>query len=143
MGTGWITAAAESNPSPSNQVPFQTVAKGARSGVVEAAQMVVRTQAEWSALWQKHSSFEMNPTQAPAIDFNKELVIGIFLGQKPTGGYDVEIAGAEQSDGMLTVSFREKSPRPGAILTQAFTQAFHIVRIDINGTTAVRFRRAP
>ena len=143
MDTRWITAAAESNPTATNAVAFQTVAKGFRSGVIEVTQIVVRTQAEWNALWQKHTSMESNPPPAPAIDFNKELIIGIFLGQKPTGGYEVEVTSVERSEGMLTVSFREKSPRPGAILTQAFTQPFHIVRIGINGTESVRFRRAP
>jgi len=138
-----ITAAAESNPTAASQILFQTIAKGTRSGVSEAGQIIVRTQAEWNALWQKHSSMESNPSQAPAIDFNKEIVIGIFLGQKPTSGYDVEITSVERSDGTLTVSFREKSPQPGAVLTQAFTQPFHMVRIEINETPAVRFRRAP
>ena len=55
------------------------------------------------------------------------------------GGYDVEIMSVERSDGTLVVSFREKSPQPGAVLTQPF----HIVCIEINETPAVRFRRAP
>ena len=143
MDTRWVTAATESNPTATNAVAFQTVAKGFRSGVIEATQIVVRTQAEWNTLWQKHSSIEPKPSQAPVIDFSKELVIGVFLGQKPTGGYDVEIVSVEPNDGTLMVSFREKSPQPGAILTQAFTQPFHIVRIGINGTASIRFRRAP
>ena len=143
MHTSFITAAAEDKPAATRQIPFQTIAKGTRSGVSEAGQIIVRTQAEWNALWQKHSSMESNRSQAPALDFNKEIVTGIFLGQKPTSGYDVEIISMERSDGTLTVSLREKSPQPGAVLTQAFTQPFHMVRIEINETPAVRFRRAP
>ncbi len=124
-------------------VSFQTVARGSRSGIAEAAQIVVRDQAEWASLWQKHSSVDANPPAPPAIDFGKELVAAVFLGQKPTGGYAVEIVSVERSNGQLTVGLRETSPAPGAIATQAFTQAFHIVRIAIEGTPAVRFRRAP
>jgi len=143
MHISLLTAAAEDKPAATRQIPFQTIAKGTRSGVSEAGQVIVRTQAEWNALWQKHSSMESSPSQAPAIDFNKEIVIGIFRGQKPTGGYDVEITSVERSNGTLIVSFREKSPQPGAVLTQAFTQPFHMVRIEINETLAVRFRREP
>ena len=136
-----ISAAAVTPPNSHSPVAFRNIAKGYRSGFSEAAQTIVRTQAEWNALWRKHSSIETNPSQAPAVDFGKEIVVGVFLGQKPTGGYAVEIVSVERNDGTLTVSFREKVPPPGAILTQAFTQPFHIVRIGVEGTQAVRFRR--
>lgn len=137
------TAVAESDLTAASQVAFQTVAKGYRSGLREPAQTVVRSQSEWNALWQKHSSIETNPPPPPAIDLNKEIVIGVFLGEKPTGGYDVEIVSVERSDGTLTVSFKEKSPQPGGITTQAFTQPFHIVRIATTGSEKIVFRRLP
>ena len=132
------TAAAAAMP-----VSFQTVAKGSRSGIDEAAQIVVRNQAGWASLWQKHSSVDANPPAPPAIDFSKELVAAVFLGQKPTGGYAVEIVSIEDGDGTLTVTYRETTPQPGGITTQAFTQPFHIVRIGVEGTLEVRFRRTP
>ena len=137
------TAAEASPPTATSQVSFHTIAKGYRSGIVEPAQVTARTQAEWIALWQKHSAAETTPSLPPTIDFSKNIVVGVFLGQKPTGGYDIEITGVERSDSALTISFREQSPRPGAILTQAFTQPFHIVSISVEGTTAVHFRRTP
>ena len=134
-------AAAQRTPSPANQVPFQTLEKGFHSGVRESLQIVIRAQAEWKDLWQRHASTKATPPPPPVIDFNKETVVGVFLGEKPTGGYDIEIVSAERIDGTLLISFAEKSPQSGAILTQALTQPFHIVRVAINGTGAVGFRR--
>jgi len=135
-------AAIESNKS-TEQVSFKTIAKGARSGVREPSQIVIRSQSEWQKLWRQHTSTSTAPAPLPAVDFDKEMVAAVFLGEKPTGGYDIEIVSVERSADTLTVSFKEGDPQPGGITTQAFTQPFHIVSISIEGTPSVRFRRTP
>ncbi len=122
-------------------ISFQTVVKGSRSGVREPLQIVIRSQAEWDALWKRHVSIETNPPPPPAIDFNKQIVIGVFLGEKPTGGYDVEIIRAEQSDGELVLHYREKSPLPGTIAIQSLTQPFHIIQVVRDDSLRPTFRR--
>jgi hypothetical protein len=136
-----IIAEAQLTPSPANQVSFQTIEKGFRSGVRQPLQIIIRGQAEWKDFWQQHASIKTNSLPAPAIDFNKEIAVGVFLGEKPTGGYEVEIVRAERSGRTLLISFVENTPRPGATVTQAITQPFHIVRVTIDGTGAVGFRR--
>ncbi|MGH7794636.1 MAG: protease complex subunit PrcB family protein [Candidatus Binatia bacterium] len=134
-------AAAQRPPSPANQVAFQTIEKGFRSGARESLQIVIRGQAEWKDLWQRHAAIKTNPPPPPPVDFKSEIVVGVFLGEKPTGGHAIEIVSAERIDGTLLISFVEKIPPPGAMVTQAITQPFHIVRVAINGTGAVGFRR--
>jgi hypothetical protein len=136
-------AATEPFATSRNRAPFKTIAKGARSGVRESSQLAIRSQTQWQALWSRHSSISTNPSAAPAIDFDKEIVAAVFLGEKPTGGYGVEISSAEVADRALTVFVRETSPKPGAIVTQAINQPFHIVRIETAGVETVSFRRAP
>jgi hypothetical protein len=135
-------AAGETSTKPTVEVSFQTIAKGYRSGVRESLQIVARNQAAWDALWKRHVSIETNPAPTPAIGFAKEIVVGVFLGEKTTGGYDVEIIRAEQSDGTLVISYREKSPLPGSIAIQALTQPFHIIRIARDDNLRPTFRRA-
>jgi hypothetical protein len=138
----WQIANAETSAKPANQISFQTVVKGSRSGVREPLQIVIRSQAEWDALWKRHVSIETNPPSPRAIDFNKEIVIGVFLGEKPTGGYDVEIIRAEQTDGALVIRYREKNPPPGGIVIQALTQPFHIIKAVRDDNFTATFRRA-
>jgi hypothetical protein len=137
----WQVAAGEFGK-PAVQLSFQTIAKGYRSGVRESLQIVARNQAEWDSLWKRHLSVETNPPPTPAIDFNKQIVVGVFLGEKPTGGYDVEIIRAEQSDGALVIHYREKSPLPGSIAIQALTQPFHIIQVIRDDNLKPTFRRA-
>ena len=132
---------AATNVKPAKQVSVQTIEKGSQSGVREFLAIIIRGQAEWQDLWQRHASIKANVPPAPTVDFDKEMVLGVFLDEKPTGGYEAEILSAERVDGTLLISFAEKGPQAGAILTQALTQPFHIVRVAINGTGAVGFRR--
>ena len=127
---------------PPVQLSFQTIAKGYRSGVRESLQIVARNNAEWDSAWKRHVSVETNPAPPPAIDFNKQIVVAVFLGEKPTGGYDVEVIRVEQSDGELVIHYREKSPLPGGIVIQALTQPFHIIQVARDDNLKPTFRRA-
>jgi hypothetical protein len=118
-----------------------TVEKGYRSGVRDPLQVVIRSQGEWNAFWKRHSVTNPNPAPAPNVDFDREMVVGIFLGEKSTGGYEVEIVRAERRDSSLYFYYREKSPPPGAMVTQALTQPFHLVRVAKYDNPQIIFRR--
>jgi hypothetical protein len=118
-----------------------TVAKGYRSGVRDPLQVVIRSQGEWNAFWKRHSVTNTNPAPAPNVDFDREMVVGIFLGEKSTGGYEVEIVQAERRDSSLYFYYRETIPMPGAMVTQALTQPFHLVRVAKYDNPQVIFRR--
>jgi hypothetical protein len=77
------------------------------------------------------------------VVFDLEIVAAIFLGEKPTGGYDVTILRAEQSGDELIIEYQERSPAPGSITIQVFQQPFHIVRINREVGPKVTFRRSP
>src|SRR4029079_1061906 len=136
-------AAREPFSQSTDRVSFKTIAKGVRSGVREASQFAIRSQSEWQKLWRQHSLASTPRAPLRTVDFDKELVAAVFLGEKPTGGYGVEISSAEVADRSLTIFLKETSPKPGAIVTQAINQPFHIVRIETAGVETVSFRRAP
>ncbi len=74
------------------------------------------------------------------IDFDKHMLVAVGAGAKPTGGYRVEITKANIDDvgKAMTVHWKLHSPKPGDLVTQAFTypaevilvQRFHSVRVD-------------
>jgi hypothetical protein len=137
-----LPACAASGAMTVTQLRFETIAKSARSGVREPLQIVVRSPEQWKALWNKHVAADPNSPPVPAVDFTNNIVAAVFSGEKPTGGYTVEITAAEKSDGALLIHYREMSPRPGGIVTQALTQPFHIVTIAGGNNLQAEFRRA-
>src|SRR2546427_8572505 len=72
-------------------VPFSTLAKGFVSGMHEPAQIVIRSRDEWGAVWGRHAQAQGQPPSAPPVDFSGDMVVGIFMGQRATGGYEIAI----------------------------------------------------
>ena len=110
-------------------ISFQTIKKGQRSGISELSHMVAHNAAEWEALWRKHNAFRGHQPKLPVVDFNREIVIGVFLGTRTTGGYEVEIVNISRDDGMFAVSFMERTPPWNGMVIQSLTQPFHFVRV--------------
>lgn len=127
----------------SEAVSYETIRKGQISGIHEATQIVIRSAAAWQDLWRKHTAFQAEQRPSPAVDFGRDIVIGVFLGSRPTGGYAAEIVNIEKDNGMTTVNFKETTPPRGSMVTQSLTQPFHLVRVSADTIQAVRFRRLP
>jgi hypothetical protein len=118
------------------QAPPRTVDKGDFSNVDEAKQVVVRTDADWRALWRRHAG----ERPMPPIDFSKDTVVGVFMGSRPTAGYDIAITKTLEKDGTLWVFYREKTPARGLVLAQVLTSPFHLVAIP-KTASEVKFER--
>ena len=83
--------------------PLRVLDKGDQSNVDDAMQVTARTTAEWNTLWRQHSP----DRDQPRVDFAREMVVGVFLGSRPTAGFGVEIVSALVEQGVLVVRFRE------------------------------------
>jgi len=123
----------------SAQAPmFANVAKGDVSGQQTARQVTVRTPAEWTALWKEHAPTE----KMPAVDFSKSMVVGIFLGTKPSDGHEVDIVGVRMEEKDLVVEYVRKQPGRGTVAAQILTEPYHLVSVPSHPGT-VRFVHVP
>jgi hypothetical protein len=105
------------------------------SAITEPREVVIRSSAEWNALWKEHGSTQ----PVPAVNFSKELVAAVFLGIRPTGGFSVEVVGARIEGDVLIVEYVEQRPGRGSIVTQVLTSPFHIVKLPAH-KGSVRFQ---
>ena len=64
------------------------------------------------------------------IDWDKQMVIVVFGGKQPTGGYSVELKSLEAKDKKLIVHWKLKSPGPDDIVTQAITYPELVLLVD-------------
>jgi hypothetical protein len=116
-------------------LPFATVAQGAMSNIEEPRQVVVRTDAEWQALWKQHGRAAM-----PAVDFTQSTVVAVFLGTRPTAGFSVAITAVKTEGTRTVVEYRERAPSRDAFVGQVLTSPFHAVRLA-RTAGVVEFRR--
>jgi hypothetical protein len=117
-------------------VTFETVAQGTDSSIDESREVVIRSAAEWQALWKTHDA----DGAAPVVDFARVVVLGVFLGSRPTAGFGAENHGSQEGGGASVVEYLERRPPPGALTAQVLTSPYHLVSVprDIG---MVEFRR--
>lgn len=118
--------------------PFTTIAKGDASGQQLAKQVTVRTAVEWKALWNDHAPEQ----KMPAVDFARDMVVGIFQGTKPSAGHEVEIVGVRTQEEVLIVEYVQKQPGRGTMAAQILTEPFHLATVPRHAGT-VRFVHVP
>jgi len=119
-------------------VVFTSVAKGDASEQQTARQVTVRTAAEWKALWKDHAPTE----KLPDVDFTKNMVVGIFLGTKPSTGHEVTIVGVRVEEKDLVVEYSLTQPGRGTMAAQILTQPYHLVSLPKQAGN-VRFVQLP
>jgi hypothetical protein len=104
---------------------MKTIEKGTDSAVESAGQFTARTQAEWTKLWRSHAW----DRPLPKVDFARDMVVGVFMGSRPTAGYAVDIVGTRVQQGTLIVEYRETPPRADAMTAQILTAPYHLAAI--------------
>jgi hypothetical protein len=99
------------------------------TGLVTPQEIVVRSPAQWKAVWTDIWRNHSTHPALPDIDFAQEIVVVAALGERPTGGYSIFIdAASSESDG-IAVRIRSVSPANGCGVTLALTQPVDIARI--------------
>ncbi|MGM0567832.1 MAG: protease complex subunit PrcB family protein [Elusimicrobiota bacterium] len=118
---------------------FETVEKGVYSGVSQEKKLVAGSEAEFRDIWNDIHLNRSEIPEIPELNFKRKKIAAVFMGQKPTGGYAVNITGIEYGSGVLSVRYEYKEPSPDSMLTQAFTSPFHIVSFESVSHEEVRF----
>ncbi|HWP58049.1 MAG TPA: protease complex subunit PrcB family protein [Candidatus Acidoferrales bacterium] len=122
-----------------SEMPFVTVDKGFASGIRGRKLIAIRTEKEWKDLWYEHTSISDPSLPVPPVDFHREMILVAFAGEKPSGGYRIEILEITEDSARreLRVRFVEFAPPPGAMVSAALTQPYHIVKLKRSGLPAI------
>ncbi|MCS7167558.1 MAG: protease complex subunit PrcB family protein [Gemmatales bacterium] len=100
--------------------------RGIYSDARMPARLVIKDPRTWAEIWRLTSNED-----PPRIDFRRFMVIACFMGQRPTGGYAVEITGVyyDRSLDRIIVQVTQFVPGPGAIVPQVITSPYHMVLV--------------
>jgi hypothetical protein len=105
------------------------------SGVEDTTREVLRTRAEWEALWAKmeprtsriHGQTEPNPP--PEIDFDHQIVVVAAMGTKPTGCCSIEISSVTETAESILVAVLETTAGHNCFVTQTVTHPIALALI--------------
>jgi hypothetical protein len=114
---------------------FRVLEEGAGSAILIAELAVARDMTEYGALWSRHRPPPPPgvgaPVEAPpAVDFATEIVVGIFLGGRPTTGFSVAILAAEWEGNGIRIDWEERQPGTGCVVSPAITHPYLLAAVS-------------
>lgn len=109
-----------------NDVAILREFQGDQCGFPEAGQRVITSVRDFYFFWQKLNSYLLPSPEMPAIDFETQVVIGVFQGEQRSGGFDINIQVVKDTGIRRYVLYQEKAPSSG-LVTMALTQPYHLV----------------
>lgn len=94
---------------------------------------VIRDSDSWSQLWA-----ELRRPPPQVIHAGRHMALAVFLGLRRTGGYDLVIEPAGQTETVQLFRVRELAPAPDAFVAQVLTTPYRIIVLPAS-TRAVLF----
>lgn len=111
------------------RVGFVEVASGTNSSATSGAIQIATTQAALGSIYATAYGRQTGIPAAPRLNAG-ETAVGIFIGQRNTGGYSVRVTNASAQNGVLTLTVAVNAPGAGMITTQAITSPWTLVRLS-------------
>lgn len=109
------------------QLDFRRILSGNRSNIRSYETRVIDNESDFIKLWDDHTGSKTNPLFVPKIDFQLKNVVAVFLGERPTTGFSVEVNNIEETKDNINISLKENKPLAGSEIKAEITQPFIII----------------
>lgn len=106
------------------------IQSGDNGGYKTKTNLIISTQKEFLQIWEQAFANYMNKETAPEVDFEKNVIILVALGQKTSGGHTIKVNSVIESKDNTIVNILNTSPGKGCMTTEAITYPYQIVQIE-------------
>lgn len=126
---GPVTGSGLNTPAPSGTtLKFREVASGSNALVSTPQIKLASSQNDLGVLW--NSAYGRQVPVPPTPLIVGQSAVGIFLGNRPTGGYGVTVQSVSASGPALDIVVNVRAPGPGSINTQSITSPWTIIAVQ-------------
>ena len=115
------------------EVPFEIVAQESHGGPLEAQYIEFKGKDTLNHFYTKVNMTRKPGLPVPEINFEKEAVVALCMGEKNTGGYSLEVDHIENTSEHQNVWIKEKTPNPTDMVATVICQPFTIVKFNKTG----------
>ena len=116
---------------------YEVVFKSQIGGKKEKSSQVIKNYEEFNALITSLNIEEESFGKLLAIDLEKHDLVACFLGEKTTGGYDIEVDDVLFTETTAQIILKEITPEKNQLVTDAFTSPYLFVLVPKNKTILV------
>lgn len=90
----------------------------------------LRSDAEWQAAWQAHEPRTTPPAQRPAVDFSRQMVLGLTQGSGPNGCHGLSIRRVVEQPDQVQVQYAVTTSAGGVGCTQVIVPLTDFVVVE-------------
>ena len=119
---------------------FSVLAEGSSATVSERKNYAVYTDADFARLWSM--AYGDDAPALPSVDFERMYVIGVFAGEKPSGGHDISVSRVSDAGDTRTVAVTVTAPEAGCMTTEALTSPFELILVPVSDANLARTEEA-
>ena len=112
-----------------NTIAFETLAQDFYGGMTDSKFMVIKNEKTLDTIYNLINEGKIPVLKTPIINFEQEMVIALFLGEKNSGGYSIAVEQIMNVDDKVNVVYRITSPKAGEMVTSVMTQPYCIIKI--------------
>ncbi|NOS86813.1 MAG: protease complex subunit PrcB family protein [Ignavibacteria bacterium] len=124
-----VIAGCSSQGNDEKKLPMEIILDGTYSAIEEKREILLNNNDDYQKLMtQVYSNLDQMP-RIPVVDFNKNSVVAVFIGNRSNGGYMVVIDSISEGSKNLTVNITETTPGKNCMVTDAITRPFSLVKI--------------
>jgi PKD repeat protein len=114
---------------PEGEVQYEEIAN-IDSQIKTQMVVAVRTQGQLERLWQEALGNRTPLPDVPRIDFDRNVVIAIFLGEKPNVGYSIRVDQLRAEKGWLKIWYTEVQAGDRCIVPPALSHILLLLQAD-------------
>ena len=108
------------------ELTFTTFQKSNYCRIEERKFILIDYHEKWEEVW---GELSLESLKIPYVDFNKNSLIAVFMGNCSTGGYNIEIVKITEGKN-INVFYKQTYPSADDYVTMATTVPYHIVMVD-------------
>jgi len=125
------TSVATSQEPQEQLIPFETLSHGSVSGVTKKEDLVITDRKTFKKLWRKVFSRESERPALPGVDFDSQMVVGVFFGETGDSTIRVSITKIAKDGDILRVFKKETLGNPACPGTPTNGQPYHLVATEL------------
>jgi len=105
----------------------QILSRASQGGLAQPQTMIIQDRAQMDQVLMRLRLGHRDP--AAKLDFSRQQVVAVFMGQKPSAGYKVEVARVEDRGDKLVVVVNRYRPGPDCMTLSVLTYPYVLAAI--------------
>ncbi|MCH7523715.1 MAG: protease complex subunit PrcB family protein [Bacteroidetes bacterium] len=112
-------------------ITFETLAEDFYGGMTDSKFIVIKDETTLNEIYKLINKSKSPGIKIPIINFEKETVLVLFLGEKTSGGHSISVEQILDENEKLIVKYKVTLPKLGEMVTTVMTQPYCIIKIPI------------